>query len=134
MTSRKRDVWQCPEYFNEFGKEEKIRCKEKLTLTDGTKITDPYGLSNNWKKDVSLLPDISWADMYNYLINTLNAYTDENLKAYNSLEVFNFFVYNHVQDVFCHSVSEESKFCCVKTGKIEIVWFEKCLRMSSILG
>ena len=82
MTSRKRDVWQCPEYFNEFGKEEKIRCKEKLTLTDGTKITDPYGLSNNWKNDVSLLPDISWADMYNYLINTLNAYTDENSKAY----------------------------------------------------
>ena len=100
-----------------------MRCKEKITLTDETKITDPYGLSSNWKNDVSLLPDISWADIYNYLINTLNAYTHENLEAYNSLEAFNFFVCNHVQAVFCHSVSEESKFCCVKTGKIEIVWF-----------
>ena len=32
-----------------------------------------------------------------------------------SLEAFNFFVCNHVQDVFCHSISKESEFCCVKT-------------------
>ena len=62
-----------------------------------------------------LLPDISWADICNYLVNTPSAYTHENLKAYKSLEAFNFFACNHVQDVFYHSVSKESKFCCVKT-------------------
>ena len=46
------------------GKEDKIRYKEKVTFSDGTTITDPYGLSNNWKNDVSLLPDISWVDIY----------------------------------------------------------------------
>ena len=115
MTGKKRDVWQSSEYFNWLGKEDKIKYKEKLTLSDGTTITDPYGLSNNWQNNVSLLPDISWADIYNYLINTPSAYTHENLKAYKSLEAFSFFVCNHVQDVFYHSISKELKFCCVKT-------------------
>ena len=61
-----------------------------------------------------LLPDISWADICNYLVNTPSAYTHENLKAYKSLEAFNFFACNHVQDVFYHSVSKESKFCLSK--------------------
>ena len=101
--------------FHELGKEDKIRYKEKVTLSDRTTITDPYGLSSNWKNNVLLLPDILWADIYNYLINTPSAYTHENLKPYKSLEAFNFFVYNHVQDVLYDSVSKESKFCCVKT-------------------
>ena len=64
------------------------------------------------KQCVAILPDISWADIYNYL--TSSACTHENLKAHKSLEVFNFFVCNHVQDVFYHSISKELKFCCVK--------------------
>ena len=80
MAGKNRDVWQSSEYFHEL--ENKIRYKEKLTLSDETIITNPYGLSNNWKNDVSLLPDISWADICNYLINTPSAYTHENLKAY----------------------------------------------------
>ena len=115
MTGENHDVWQSPEYFNELGKEDKIRYKEKITLSDRTTITDLYGLWNNWKNNVSLLPGISWAHIYNYLINMPSAFTHENLKAYKSLEAFNFFVCNHVQNVFYHSISKESKFCCVKT-------------------
>ena len=81
MTGKKHDVSQSSEYFNKLGKEDKIRYKEKLTLIDGTTTTDSYGLSKNWKNDVSLLPDILWADIYNYLINTPSAYTHEYLKA-----------------------------------------------------
>ena len=47
MTGKKCDVWQSSEYFDKHRKEDKIRYKEKLTLSDGTRITDPYGLSNN---------------------------------------------------------------------------------------
>ena len=64
---------------------------------------------------MSLLPGISWADICNYLTNMPSAYTHENLKAYKSLEAFNFFECNIVQYVFHHSVSKESKFCSVKT-------------------
>ena len=51
-------MWKSSEYFNRLGKEDKIRYKEKLALNDKTTITNPYGLSNNWKTYVSLLPDI----------------------------------------------------------------------------
>ena len=64
---------------------------------------------------MSLLPGISWADICNYLTNMPSAYAHENLKAYKSLEAFNFFECNIVQYVFHHSVSKESKFCSVKT-------------------
>lgn len=47
MTGEKQDIWQSFENFNELGKEDKISYKEKLTLSDGTTITDSYGLSNN---------------------------------------------------------------------------------------
>ena len=65
------------------------------------------------------IPKISLADIYNYLINTPSAYTHENLKAYKSLEAFNFTACNHVQDVFHYSFSKELKFYCVKT-KIKV--------------
>ena len=61
------------------------------------------------------IPKTSLAHIYNYLINTPSAYTHENVKAYKSLEAFNFFACNHVQDVFHHSFSKELKFYCVKT-------------------
>ena len=44
MTGKKRDVWQPSEYFNELGKKDKTRYKEKPSLSDGTTVTDPYGL------------------------------------------------------------------------------------------
>ena len=38
------------------------------------------------------MPDVSWGDMYNYLVNSLSEYTQDNLKAYKSLKAFNFFL------------------------------------------
>ena len=61
-------------------------------------MPDLYGIAENWKSDVKLMPDASWGDMYNDLVNSPSEYTHDNLKAYKSLEPFNFFVCNHVQD------------------------------------
>ena len=69
----------------------------------------------NWKDNVKLLPDITWVDIYNYLINTPSLYTNENLKACKSLEAYNFFVFGHVHDVAYHGISNLSEFCFVKT-------------------
>ena len=60
---------------------------------------DLYGIAENWnsvKSDVKLMHDVSWGDMYNYLVNSP---TQDNLKPYKSLEAFNFFMCNHVQDI-----------------------------------
>ena len=37
-------------------------------------------------------PSVAYADIYNYLINTVSKYTHEMLKAYKSIVSYNFFV------------------------------------------
>ena len=71
----------------------------QTTLTNGQLLPDLYGIVENSKSDVKLMPDVSWGDMYNYLVNSPNEYIQDNLKAYKSLEAFKFFMYNHVQDI-----------------------------------
>ena len=77
-------------------------------------MPDPYGIVENWKSDAKLMPDVSWGDMYNYLVNSPSEYTHNNLKAYKSLEAFNFFVCNHVQDIYYNEIAKESEFCIIK--------------------
>ena len=115
MSSEKGDTWRSSSYFNELQKEDKAKYKRKLTLTNGQLLPDPYEIVGNWKNDVKLMPDVSWGDMYNYLVNSPSEYTHDNLKAYKSLEAFNFFVCNHVQDIYYNVIAKESEFCSTKT-------------------
>ena len=100
MSSEKGDTWRSSSYFNELQKEDKAKYKRKLTLTNGQLLPDPYGIVENWKSNVKLMPDVSWGDMYNYFVNSPSEYTHDNLKAYKSLETSNLFVCNHVQDIY----------------------------------
>lgn len=57
------------------------------------------GRDNN----VSLLPDVAYPDIYDYLIETPKVNlpgTNLKHKAYKSLESYNFFVSGYVQDVY----------------------------------
>ena len=86
-------------------------------------MSDPHTLVENWKDNVKLIPDITWFDIYIiFLINTPRLYTNENLKAYKSLEAYNFFVSGHVQDVAYHEMNNLSEFCFIKT-KVTIKGF-----------
>ena len=114
MSSNKGDTWCSSSYYNELQKEDKAKYKGKLTLTNGKLLPDPYGIVENWKSNVKLMPDVSWGDMYNYLVNSPSEYTHNNLKAYKSLEAFNFFVCNHVQDIYYNEIAKESEFCIIK--------------------
>ena len=80
-------------------------------------MPDLYGIAENWKSDVKLMPDASWGDMYNDLVNSPSEYTHDNLKAYKSMEAFNFFVYNYVQDIYYNGIAKKSEFCSIKTGR-----------------
>ena len=61
---------------------------------------DPYRIVENWKNDLKPMSAVSWGGMYNYLVNSPSEYTYDKLKAYKSLEAFNFFVCYHVQDIY----------------------------------
>ena len=78
-------------------------------------MPDPYGIVENWNSDAKLMSDVSWGDMYNYLTNSPSEYIRDNLKAYKSLEAFNFFVCNHVQDIYYNEIAKKSKSCSIKT-------------------
>ena len=69
-------------YFTSLTDEDKEGYSNKLTLSDGQILADPYSLLDNWKNDVGFMPDIGWGDVYNYLINTPSLFSKENLKAY----------------------------------------------------
>ena len=60
------------------------RYREKLTV-NGMSIQDPYSLTN-WKSKLTLLPNIEYGDIYNYLINSPGIYTKESMRAYKSLD------------------------------------------------
>jgi len=85
-----------------------------LSEEDGIVLRDPFSYTNNWKDDVSLLPDIGWGDLHTYLIDTSSPFTNASLKAYKSLKAYNFFVCGHVQDVYHHEILH-TEFCCLKS-------------------
>ena len=105
-------------YSSSLSSDDRKKYEEKLITTDGTVLPDPYMSVENWKDNVKLLPDITWADIYNYLINTPSLYTNENLKTYKSLEVYNFFVSGHVHDIAYHGINNLLEFCFIKTKVI----------------
>lgn len=45
-------------------------------------------------------PPLEFGDIYTYLIDTQGLFTEESLKAYKSLEAFNFFHSGYVRTVF----------------------------------
>ena len=101
-------------YYESLDEESQLYYDRKLTTADGKKLPDPMSLKD-WKNNVALLPDVSWPDIYNYLVNTPSEYTHESMKAYKSLKAYEFFVCGHVHDVFYHQIDKNNNFCFVKS-------------------
>ena len=85
---REKCTWRSSSYFKKLQKEGKAKCKHNFTLTNGQLLHDPYGIIENWKSDAKLMPDVSWGDMYNYLINSPSEHTHDNLQATYRYELF----------------------------------------------
>ena len=94
-------MWGESDYYKSLDAEDKLFYKKKLTLGNGRTLPDPYFIGeDNWDCNVSKLPNVVWPDIYNYLIDKPSIYTKQKLKAYKSLEAYNFFLSGHVQDIY----------------------------------
>ena len=88
------------DYVRQLDYEARKRYCSKLEI-DGGKFPDPYSIQEDqWIDDAEKWPDLEYGDIYNYLIDMPGPYTKENLKAYKSLEAYNFFYSGHIR-TFC---------------------------------
>ena len=96
------------DYVGQLDYEARKRYFSKLEI-DGGKFPDPYSIQEDqWIDDAEKWPDLEYGDIYNYLIDTPGPYTKENLRAYKSLEAYNFFYSGHVRTVLYYEISSTS--------------------------
>ena len=105
--------WKKSKYYDDLEESDKTRYVQKLTLNNNEILPDPYAISEGWSNDVSRLPDVAYPDIYNYLIETPSDFTKDKLKAYKSLEAYNFFISGHVHDVYICNL--KNNFYCLKS-------------------
>ena len=74
-------------------------------------LPDPINVKKEWSDDIVLLPDLTWPDIVNYLINTPSEYTRDKIRAYKSIEAYNF------AEFFKFVLSQRNKFSRVSLGK-----------------
>ena len=87
------------EYQSTLDYEAKKHYKEKLML-ESERTPDPYAVQDReWCDDITKWPTVLYGDVYNYLIESKGRYTKESLRAFKSLEAFNFFISGHVRTV-----------------------------------
>ena len=56
-------------------------------------FTDLYALpATAWSDDITKWSDVKFGDIYNYLIDSKGHYMKESLKAYKSLEAYNYYI------------------------------------------
>ena len=107
-------------YYSELEGEAKSRYEQKVRMIG---LVDPYHFLENSGPSSSPSssplsvewyewPDIMYADIYNFLINTTSYCTHEQLKAYKSLEGYNFFVNGWVSNisVICKQATKAKVF------------------------
>ena len=75
-------------------------------------LPDPKDL-DNWNNDVALVPSVTWLDVTSYLVDTPSIFSKTSLRAYKSLEAYDYFVCGHVQDCFYHAINDR-KFYLVR--------------------
>ena len=111
---------QMSKYFHQLeDSEAKERYLKKLTIRDGEiPLPDPYLCEGNWVDDVSQSqcqwPGTEYGDIYQYLVETPGPYTRDNMKAYKSLEAYNYFQSGHVQTVYYWAVAPDIPVCFLR--------------------
>lgn len=103
------------EYYKNLEKSDQTQYQKKLTLSDGTLLPDPYKIESGWECNVQRLPDITWVDVHEYLIEAPSEFTKDKLKAYKSLEAYNFFISGHVQDIHYYN-TKKNGMCFIKSS------------------
>ena len=64
------------------------REQREITTKINCGFVYPYSLSTDWRDSPSTWPDLTFGDIFIYLIDTPSMYTKETMKAYKSLDAY----------------------------------------------
>ena len=102
------------DYLKSLPETEKTSYKAKLTLSHGFALPDPFAIEE-WSDNTSKIPEVTYPDIYSYLVDTPSEFTKEKMKCYKSLEAYNFFICGHVQDIYSREFISNKEFNAVKS-------------------
>ena len=109
------DVNELSDYFYTLEANVRSRYIEKTKFCDGI---DPYRLK---KSDFSYnhddFPLITFPDISNYLVLSTSFYTTQQMKAFKSMEDYNFFVSGWVKDVGSKNLNDGSRLVYARVSK-----------------
>ena len=103
-------------YVQSLDYEARKRYITKLNI-DSESLSDPYNVSQDeWIDDTRKWPSLEFGDIYTYLhlIETKGPYTKESLKAFKSLEAYNYYHSGYVRTVYIHETNSSSKYVTLK--------------------
>lgn len=84
------------DYYSTLNGPDKERYRRKLLALHGdseeSPNLDPYNISKeSWTDDPTLWPPLEYPSIYAYLVDTPGEFTREKLKAFKSLEAYNYY-------------------------------------------
>ena len=95
---------QYSDYFADLEGPAKSRYQEKITVCG----FDPYALrKSDFSENIELLPNVQYPDIVNYLVLQTSWATQTQMKAYKSMDAYNFFVSGWVNTLCKRSVDTD---------------------------
>ena len=75
--------------------------KKRYLKKGSFSVEYPFSIDDSqWSEDLSQWPKLEFGDIYSYLIDTKATYTKEKLRAYNSLDAYNYLFNGHMRTVY----------------------------------
>ena len=112
------DNIQFSDYFAGLDGPAKSRYKEKVIECG----FDPYALKrSDFSENIALLPNVQYPNIVNYLVLQTSWATKTQMKAYKSVEAYNFFVSGWVNTLFMRSVETEK---VAVYARVNILYFK----------
>ena len=89
------------DYLKSLPETEKNVIQSEVNTSDGFALPNPFAIEE-WSDNMSKISEVTYPDIYSYLIDTPSEFTNEKMKCYKSPEAYNFIICGHVQDIYFH--------------------------------
>ena len=112
MASKPAWIGAVSDYFSSLDSETKTRYIKKMK--DYGLDSDPLLYAGTWSRDQRMWPQVTYPDVCNYLVFTRSAYTNEEMKAFKSMEAYKYVVAGYVSEVESQPIKNKRGYQVVR--------------------